>query len=133
MLCAPYLNRRSIFSDRGSALVDFILVVPVLISTFVAVGEITMLVHHRAVLTAALEQGVRAASVSNGSMAIGKARAQAVLKDHGVALDSVGITLKREIADGAYFVTGTIERTESVFGTSVTIKARSRSLDESKL
>lgn len=124
---------RWLTADHGSAVVDFVLVLPLLISTFVAVGELTMIAQHRSVLVSALEQGVRVASVADGTLNEGAARTRSVLADHDFAEDQVKLTLARSSSSGVHYVVGSAHWPTTAMGIDFDISATARSIDESAL
>jgi Flp pilus assembly protein TadG len=63
-------------SDRGSAAVEFALVVPLLVLLVVAVVQATLVLHVRATLTAAAAEGARAASLAGADPLAGVIRAR---------------------------------------------------------
>ena len=120
-------------SDRGSSVVDFVLVLPFLITTFVSVGELTMISQQRSVLTSALEQGVRVASVADGSFNEGAARTRSVLVDHDISVDQVELKFVRSYTGGIHYVVGSARWPTQTMGINVDISATVRSIDESEL
>ena len=66
-------------SDRGSAVVDFVLVGPLLIVVALSVMQVTLALHVRTTLTAAAAEGARAAAMAGSSVQIGEQRSREVL------------------------------------------------------
>lgn len=64
------LFRRS----EGSAVVDYVLVTPLVIGLFLAVIELGLLAYSRTVLASAAEDAVRTAAAFDGNTALGEAR-----------------------------------------------------------
>ncbi|MGI9136312.1 MAG: TadE family protein [Candidatus Nanopelagicales bacterium] len=82
--------------DRGSALVDFVLVVPILLAVALAVLQVILVMHVRIVLTSAAAEGARAASLAGADPRAGQRRAQTII-DETIASGSVeSITVSRE-------------------------------------
>lgn len=73
--------------DRGSAVVEFALVTPVLVAIVVAVVQVLLTLHVRAVLTSAAAEGARAAALAGADPTAGAARAEALLA--GTLADTV--------------------------------------------
>jgi len=82
--------------DRGSAIVDFVLVAPILIAVALAVLQVILVMHVRIVLTSAAAEGARAASLAGADPRAGQRRAQAII-DETIASGTVeSITVRRE-------------------------------------
>ena len=86
--------------DRGSAVVDFVLVVPLLVLLAVAVIQVALALHVRASLTAAAAEGARAAALAGADPQAGVVRARAMLED--TLADSVvtAVIAHRDLVDG---------------------------------
>lgn len=79
--------------DRGSAVVEFVLVCPLLIVLAVAITQLVLLGHARAVLITAAGEGARAAALAGADIGAGIARARAVADTAlapGLVHDAVG-------------------------------------------
>jgi len=74
--------------DRGSAIVEFVLVAPILIAVALAVLQIVIAMHVRTVLTAAAAEGARAAALAGADSHAGERRARAII-DETIASSSV--------------------------------------------
>lgn len=82
--------------DRGSAIVDFVLVAPILIAVALAALQVILVMHVRIVLTSAAAEGARAAALAGADPRAGQRRAQAII-DETIASGSVeSITVSRE-------------------------------------
>lgn len=91
---------RSQRCDRGSAVVEFVLVVPLLVVIALAVLQLALALHVRATLTAAAAEGARAASLAGADPAAGVQRAREVL-DGNVAYSVVReVTARRGSLEG---------------------------------
>lgn len=66
-------------ADRGSAVVDFVLVVPVLLLVGVAVLQVVLSLVVRTTLTTAAVEGARAAALAGSAPTMGEARVREVL------------------------------------------------------
>jgi Flp pilus assembly protein TadG len=66
-------------SDRGSAVVEFVLVVPLLLALAVGVLQVVLTLHVRSVATAAAAEGARAAALAGADPATAVARVEALL------------------------------------------------------
>ncbi len=67
--------------DRGSAVVEFALVTPLLLLVALAVLQVTMALHVRATLTAAAAEGARAGALAGSGLGVAEARTRDVLSD----------------------------------------------------
>jgi Flp pilus assembly protein TadG len=74
----PLLGRRG---DDGSAVVDFVLVMVVLVPLFLGVLQVALVLHVRNTLTAAAAEGARLAATVDQPLAAGVARTRAQIGD----------------------------------------------------
>ncbi len=74
--------------DRGSAIVDFVVVAPLLIAVALAVLQIILVMHVRTVLISAAAEGARAAALADSNLASGERRARAII-DESIAASAV--------------------------------------------
>ena len=72
-------RRRHAEPDVGSAVVEFVVVVPVLLLVVLAVVQIGLALHVRATLASAAAEGARIAAVSGGDGAAGVRRTRDIL------------------------------------------------------
>lgn len=95
--------------DTGSAIVDFVLVAPLLICVALAIVQVILVMHVRTVLTSAAAEGARAAALAGADPRAGERRARAII-DETIASDSVErIVVRRQIAGGAAIMALDIE------------------------
>lgn len=66
-------------SERGSALVEAVLVIPLLLAVALGVVQVVLTMHVRSVLTAAAAEGARAAALAGADPAAAVARIDALL------------------------------------------------------
>ena len=78
--------------DRGSAIVEFVLVTPLLVVLALGVLQVVMTLHVRSVLTAAAAEGARAASLA------GADPRAAVVRVHGLLDGSLAGTVLRDVS-----------------------------------
>ena len=69
---------RAARSDRGSAIVEFVLVAPLVILLGVAVLQLALVMHARATLTRAAAEGARAGALAGADAGAAAARAPAI-------------------------------------------------------
>jgi Flp pilus assembly protein TadG len=67
--------------DRGSAVVEFALVTPLLLLVALAVLQITLALHVRSTLTAAAAEGARAGALAGSGLGVAEGRTRDVLAD----------------------------------------------------
>ena len=102
--------------DRGSAVVEFALVAPLLLLLALAVIQVAFALHVRATLTAAASEGARAAALAGADPAAGARRARAVLAQNVAASVVRGITARRATVDSLPVMVVQIEATLPVVG-----------------
>lgn len=71
--------REQATADRGSAVVEFVLVVPLLVFVAVAVVQLALLGHARSVLLTAAGEGARAGALAGADVRAGEVRARALV------------------------------------------------------
>jgi len=71
--------------DRGSAIVDFVLVTPMLVVVALAVLQIILVMHVRTVLTSAAAEGARAAALADADPRAGERRARTIIEESFVS------------------------------------------------
>ena len=117
--------------DSGSAIVDFVLVAPLLIAVALAILQVILVMHVRTVLTSAAAEGARAAALAADPRA-GERRARAII-DETIASDSVErIVVRRQMAGGATIMALDIEARLPLLGLlgPTVIHVRGHSLQE---
>lgn len=95
---SPRLQRfRALRGDGGSAVVEFVVVVPMLLLLVLGVLQVGLALHVRATVTAAAAEGARAAALAGGDAAVAGARIEDALSTSlasGV-VESVSVTRVR--------------------------------------
>ena len=91
--------------DRGSAVVEFTLVMPLLLLVMLGVLQLTLAQHVRSTLISAAAEGARVAAMMNSDLDAGIERTQTLLRANmaGAAVQSV--TAQRHIREGLPVVT----------------------------
>lgn len=118
--------------DSGSAIVDFVLVVPLLIAVALAILQVILVMHVRTVLTSAAAEGARAAALAGADPRAGERRARAII-DETIASNSVErIVVRRQMAGGATIMALDIEARLPLLGLlgPTVIQVRGHSLQE---
>lgn len=121
-------------SDRGSGVVGFVLIAPLLVLLFVSVGQIAMLVADKSVLNSAAVIGARTASAADSTNSFGRSAALAILSSRGAKFNG-NISMTREQVKGISYVQVTISREVmiNILNRSITISATARAVDEKLL
>lgn len=73
--------RSRLKEDRGSAVVEFALVTPLLLLVALAVLQVTLALHVRSTLTAAAAEGARAGALAGSGLGVAESRTRDVLVD----------------------------------------------------
>ena len=118
--------------DSGSAIVDFVLVAPLLIAVALAILQVILVMHVRTVLTSAAAEGARAAALAGADPRAGERRARAII-DETIASESVErIVVSRQMAGGATIMALDIEARLPLLGLlgTTVIHVRGHSLQE---
>ncbi len=103
------LRRLALGDDRGSAVVEFVLIAPLLLFVALAVVQMALLMHVRASLVSAAAEGARAGSLAGADPAVGVTRAREIAErnSHSAVIDDVVAT--RESIDGLSVLTVRID------------------------
>ena len=102
--------------DHGSAVVEFVLVVPLLLVVAVGVLQVALALHVRSTLTSAAAEGARAASLAGADPAAGVRRTRGLL-DGSVAGGVVrDVTARGSVVDGLPVVEVRIDATLPLVG-----------------
>ena len=126
-------RNRSIFSrETGSGLVGFVLVAPLLVSVFIAVGQISIIVADKSVLNSAATIGARAASAADASNTTGYVAASKILDTRGGDFKSAKIWVIQERIGGIDYVRVTITREIEIqfIAQKISLTATARAIDE---
>jgi Flp pilus assembly protein TadG len=79
--------------DRGSAVVEFALITPVVLAVVLAVVQVILAMHVRATMTSAAAEGARAGALAGSSVATAQARTREILDE---ALGDTGATVQAD-------------------------------------
>lgn len=125
-------NRRVLTKENGSSLVGFVLVAPLLVSVFIAVGQISIIVADKSVLNSAATIGARAASAADASNSTGYTAASAILASRGGDFNAAKISVIQEHIAGIDYVRVTITREIEIqlLVQKISLVATSRAVDE---
>ena len=127
-----FRNRRVLAKEHGSSLVGFVLVAPLLVSVFIAVGQISIIVADKSVLNSAATIGARAASAADASNSTGYTAASAILASRGGDFSAAKISVIQEHIAGIDYVRVTITREIEIqlLDQKISLVATSRAVDE---
>ncbi len=127
-----FRNRRVLAKEHGSSLVGFVLVAPLLVSVFIAVGQISIIVADKSVLNSAATIGARAASAADASNSTGYTAASAILASRGGDFNAAKISVIQEHIAGIDYVRVTITREIEIqlLDQKISLVATSRAVDE---
>lgn len=96
--------RTRLQEDRGSAVVEFALVTPLLLLVALAVLQVTLALHVRSTLTAAAAEGARAGALAGSGLRVAEIRTREVLADALGGDAAQDIVASRERLDGVEVV-----------------------------
>lgn len=127
-----FRNLRVLAKENGSSLVGFVLVAPLLVSVFIAVGQISIIVADKSVLNSAATIGARAASAADASNSTGYTAASAILASRGGDFNAAKISVIQEHIAGIDYVRVTITRVIEIqlLDQKISLIATSRAVDE---
>ncbi len=100
---------RAARGDRGSAVLEFVLVTPLVLLVALGVLQVALFLHVRTTLTAAAAEGARIAALHGSSLAAGERRVRIVLDGSlsSGALDAV--SARRQVVGGMPVAAVTVE------------------------
>ena len=108
--------RDSARADRGSAVVEFVLVAPLIVLLACAVLQVALALHVRATLTSAAAEGARAAALAGADPDAGVRRARALLDQNIAAAVVQRITAQRSSVSGLPVIAVRIDATLPLVG-----------------
>jgi hypothetical protein len=128
-------NRNAIASDTGSGIVGFVLVAPLIVAIFIAIGQIAMLVADKSVLNSAAVIGARAASAADASNADGRNAALRVLASRGAGFNPDAIVITQVRNQGLTYISVSVTRRVviPVLDREILMTGRARAIDEASL
>lgn len=128
-------NRSEIVSDTGSSIVGFVLVAPLVVAIFIAIGQIAMLVADKSALTSAAVIGARTASAADASNAEGRSAALNVLASRSSGFVPETIIFTQTQSQGLTYVSVLITRKVKIpfLGREILMTGRARAIDEATL
>lgn len=109
-------GRPALREERGSAVVEFVLVSSLLTVLFLAVLQVGLALHVRSVLTAAAAEGARYAANADRTPDDGITRAKALIDDALPSAYAGDVTASEEIVGGRAVVVITVHASVPVIG-----------------
>lgn len=128
-------NLKKIACDKGSGIVGFVLVTPLVVAIFIAVGQIAILVADKSVLNSAAVIGARTASAADASNADGRSAVLNVLASRGAAFTPESINITQVRNQGLTYISVSVTRKVEIpfLGREFLMTGRSRAIDEASL
>lgn len=135
MLYEVFRDRSELVSDNGSGIVGFVLVAPLLVAIFIAIGQIAMLVADKSVLNSAAAIGARSASAADASNADGRVAALRVLASRGAGFSPDAIVITQVQNQGLTYISVSVTRRVLIplLDREIFITGRARAIDEASL
>lgn len=128
-------DHNDLASDSGSGIVGFVLVAPLLVAVFIAIGQIAMLVTDKSVLDSAAVIGARTASAADATNAQGRSAVLNVLASRGSGFKPERIIIKRVRNQGFTYVSVSVTRVVEIpfLGQRILMTGNARAIDEAFL
>ena len=130
-----FRSRKEIASDTGSGIVGFVLVAPLVIAVFIAIGQIAMLVADKSVLNSAAVIGARTASAADATNTDGRRAVMNVLASKGSLHGAEVITISQAKNQDLTYISVTVTRKVTIpfLNRDISITGRARAIDEASL
>jgi Flp pilus assembly protein TadG len=128
-------NPSDLGSEKGSGIVGFVLVAPLVVTIFIAIGQIAMLIADKSVLDSAATVAARAASAADASSSDGRSAALKVLSSRGSRIKPESIVIKQIRNQGIEYVSVSISQKIEIpfLGTPFDLTGFARAIDEASL
>ena len=125
-------NRNELASETGSGIVGFVLVAPLVVAIFIAIGQIAMLVADKSVLNSAAVIGARIASAADASNADGRNAVLSVLSSRGAGFSQEKIVITQVRNQGLTYISVSVTRKVSIplLDREFLMTGRARAIDE---
>ena len=130
-----FRNHKTIASDTGSGIVGFVLVAPLVVAIFIAIGQIAMLVADKSVLNSTAVIGARTASAADASNVDGRNAALRVLASRGAGFSPEAIVITQVRNQGLTFISVSVTRKVKIplLDREILMTGRARAIDEASL
>ena len=128
-------NRSSIASDTGSGIVGFVLVAPLVMAIFIAIGQVAMLVADKSVLNSAAAIGARTASAADATNTDGRNAVLKVLASRGAGFKPETIVVTQVQNQGLTYISVSVTRKVEIplLDREIIMTGRARAVDEASL
>jgi Flp pilus assembly protein TadG len=128
-------NRSSIASDTGSGIVGFVLVAPLVMAIFIAIGQVAMLVADKSVLNSAAAIGARTASAADATNTDGRNAVLKVLASRGAGFRPETIVVTQVQNQGLTYISVSVTRKVEIplLDREIIMTGRARAVDEASL
>jgi len=128
-------NRNELASDTGSGIVGFVLVAPLVVAIFIAIGQIAILVADKSVLNSAAVIGARTASDADASTTDGRNAALRVLTSRGAGFRPETIVITEVRNQGLTYISVSVTRRVAIplLDRDFLMTGRARAIDEASL
>ncbi len=135
MLCVPSRNRKALADERGSAVVGFCAIAPLLTFVFVLIVQIATLCMDQVTLSMAAHEGARATSTMFSSSADGVSAADKVMKMRGARGENTRFSVKQQKRGTLMYVMFTAQESFhiSLLNRDILLSATARVVDERAL
>jgi len=130
-----FRNLNKLSAETGSGIVGFVLVAPLVVALFIAIGQISMLVADKSVLNSAAVIGARTASAADASNADGRSAVLRVLNSRGSGFQPEKILVTQTRIQGLTYISVSVSRKVSIpfLDREIVLTGRARAIDESDL
>lgn len=114
--CRARLARTRLGHEGGSALVEFVLVAPLILLCFAAVAQVILFAHVKATLVSAASEGARAGANAGTSTSVAVRRTQTALDSSAVGSSAQTITARYSTVSGNRVVEVRVRARVPLFG-----------------
>ena len=116
-------------------MVGFVLVAPLVVAVFIAIGQIAMLVADKSVVNSAAVIGARTASAADATNTDGRRAAMNVLTSRGTGFGAEVITISQARNQGLTYISVTVTKKVTIpfLNREISITGRARAIDEASL
>jgi hypothetical protein len=128
-------DHKALASDKGSSIVGFVLVAPLVVAIFIAIGQIAMLVADKSVLNSAAVIGARTASAADATNADGRNAALRVLASRGAGFSPDAIVISQVRNRGITYISVSVTRKVAIplLDREILMTGQARAIDEATL
>ena len=130
-----FRDHSELTSDDGSGIVGFVLVAPLVVAIFIAIGQVAILVADKSVLSSAAIIGARAASAADATNADGRSAVLDVLASRGSGFTPETIDITQVRKQGFTYIYVSVSRKFVIpfLGREILMTGQARAIDEASL